>query len=231
MSSEIIYDVLTQDRIQKLTSRRMREVAVEKPHVTLHARVDATNFILARKNLGKEISQLSNSKVTVTVLLTALVAKALIEFPRINGRTEEDEIRLYNSINIGVAVATDAGLVVPVIHQSDLKTLVELAETIDELSGKARTKSLGLKDMTDGTFTITNLGAYDVEFFTPLINPPQLAILGVGTIGEEVRIIDGVAESVKMLHLSLSFDHAALDGADAAKFLQVVAAKVMNPAL
>ena len=207
----------------------MRETAAEKPHVTLHVRVDAGRFLIVREELSQEIGQHSDAKITVTVLLAALVANALREYPRINGRTEEDEIRLYHDVNLGVAVAIEDGLVVPVIRQCDTKSLVELAESLDELSKKARSKSLSLVDVTDGTFTITNLGAYDVEFFTPIINPPQLAILGVGAIGEEVRIIDGVAGSVKVLHLSLSFDHAALDGVDAAKFLQLVTARVKDP--
>jgi pyruvate dehydrogenase E2 component (dihydrolipoamide acetyltransferase) len=207
----------------------MREVVAEKPHVTLHVRVDASKLLLVREELSKEIGQRSEARLTVTVLLTALVAHALKEYPRINGRTEENEIRLYHAINLGVAVAIDKGLVVPVIHESDTKSLIELAETLNELTRKARSKSLSIGEVTDGTFTITNLGSYGVEFFTPIINPPQLAILGVGAIGEEVRIINDVAQSVKILHLSLSFDHAALDGVDAAKFLQMVVARVENP--
>lgn len=207
----------------------MREAVAEKPHVTLHVRVAASKLLLVREELSKEISQRSEAKFTVTVLLAALVAHALKEYPRINGRTEENEIRLYHAINLGVAVAIDDGLVVPVIHQCDTMPLIELAEKLDELSKKARSKSLSLGDVTDGTFTITNLGAYGVEFFTPIINPPQLAILGVGAIGEEVRIISDVPQSVKMLHLSLSFDHAVLDGVDAAKFLQLVVARIEDP--
>lgn len=229
MNSESLYDVLPQDRIRKLTARRMREAVAEKPHVTLHVRVAASKLLLVREELSKEISQRSEAKFTVTVLLAALVAHALKEYPRINGRTEENEIRLYHAINLGVAVAIDDGLVVPVIHQCDTMPLIELAEKLDELSKKARSKSLSLGDVTDGTFTITNLGAYGVEFFTPIINPPQLAILGVGAIGEEVRIISDVPQSVKMLHLSLSFDHAVLDGVDAAKFLQLVVARIEDP--
>lgn len=229
MNSESLYDVLPLDRIRKLTARRMREAVAEKPHVTLHVRVDASKLLLVREELSKEISQRSEAKFTVTVLLAALVAHALKEYPRINGRTEENEIRLYHAINLGVAVAIDDGLVVPVIHQCDTKPLIELAKKLDELSKKARSKSLSLGDVTNGTFTITNLGAYGVEFFTPIINPPQIAILGVGAIGEEVRIIDNVPQSVKMLHLSLSFDHAVLDGVDAAKFLQLVVARIEDP--
>jgi pyruvate dehydrogenase E2 component (dihydrolipoamide acetyltransferase) len=227
VNSEYSYDVLPQDRIRKLTA--LREVVAEKPHVTLHVRVDARELLLVREELSKEISQYSGAKLTVTVLLAALVANALKEYPRINGRTEENEIRLYHAINLGIAVSIDDGLVVPVIHQCDTRPLVELAEILEELSKKARSKSLARGDVTDGTFTITNLGAFGVEFFTPIINPPQLAILGVGAIGEETRIIGGIPQSVKVLHLSLSFDHAVLDGVEAAKFLQLVVARIENP--
>ncbi len=229
MSDELLYDVLTQDRIRKVTARRMRETANEKPHVTLHVRVDATTFLQVRETFAMESRERSEAKVTVTVLLAALVANALKAYPLINGRTEEDEIRLYRSVNLGVAVAIDGGLVVPVIQRCDEKSLTEVAESLDALSTKARAKKLGLADVSDGTFTITNLGAYDVEFFTPIINPPQLAILGVGAMVDEVQLVDGVVSNAKVLHLSLSFDHAVLDGVDAAKFLQLVVARVKDP--
>src|SRR5580693_1389712 len=125
MSTETFYDVRAQDRIRKLTARKMRESATEKPHVTLHVRVEADRFLHVRKELSEEIGQRSTAKFTVTVLLAALVADALRTYPLINGRTEEDEIRSYHAINLGIAVAIDDGLVVPVIRDCDSKPLIE----------------------------------------------------------------------------------------------------------
>lgn len=163
-----------------------------------------------------------DARITVTAALLHVVSRALREYPRLNGRTEDGEIRLYRVVNLGVAVALDDGLVVPVIHHADGKSAAELAAELAETSARARACKLRSADLADGTFTVSNLGAHGVESFTPIINPPQLAILGVGAIRQELQCVDGVLGSVPQLHLSLSFDHAAVDGAQAARFLQLV---------
>lgn len=207
----------------------MKAAVADMPHVTLHARADAAELMAARSRLVAEVGDSGGPRLTLTVLLARLVTQALRAYPRVNGRTEEGEIRLYEGVNLGIAVALDDGLLVPVVHDAHTKDLLELATAIADLSGRARSGAIKLPDLLDGTFTLSNLGAYDVEFFTPIINPPQLAILGVGAVRQELRLHDGVPVNVPVLHLSMSFDHAAMDGAQAARFLQLVVRSVESP--
>lgn len=209
----------------------MRAAVAEMPHVTLHARADATALLAAHQGMREPLAGEGSPRLTLTVLLARIVATSLRDFPRMNGRTEDGEIRLYKQVNLGLAVALDDGLTVPVLQNADTTNLHQLAIDIADVSFRARTGAIKLADLVDGTFTLSNLGAYDVEYFTPLINPPQLAILGVGALREELRLVGGVPASVTNLHLSLSFDHSAVDGALAAKFLQLVIATVESPGL
>ena len=225
-----MYSVLPADRNRRAVARSMREAVSEKPHVTLHTRADAGALLAARQDFlggaGPDCPRL-----TITALLARLVTEALRSYPRINGRVEENEIRLYKAVHLGIAVALDDGLLVPVLRDAHAKDLIELATEIGRASGRARAGALKLADLVDATFTISNLGAYGVEFFTPIINPPQLAILGVGAMRDELRLCDGVAVTVPVLYLSLSFDHAVIDGAQAATFLQLVAHSIEAPHL
>lgn len=229
MTPDEAYVVLPMDRNRRGMGRAMRLAVSEMPHVTLHRRADATALLAARTSLAAAVEGDGGPRLTLTVLLAQIVAHALRAFPRVNGRTEEGEIRLYNRVNLGLAVALEDGLMVPVLRDADGKDLRQLAADIADVSVRARAGSLKMQDLIDGTFTLSNLGAYDVEFFTPLINPPQLAILGVGTVRQELRLDDGAPVSVPILHLSMSFDHASMDGAQAAKFLQFVVRSVESP--
>jgi len=128
-----------------------------------------------------------------------------------------------------LAVATEYGLVVPVIHNADKKSLKEIDTAIKELTEKARQGKLTKEELTGGTFTVTNLGMYGVEFFTPIINPPEAAILGVGKIVEKPVVVDGKVEVKPLMTLSLSYDHRIVDGAPAAKFLQKIKHYMESP--
>jgi pyruvate dehydrogenase E2 component (dihydrolipoamide acetyltransferase) len=223
------YVVLPMDRNRRAVGRAMRAAVSEMPHVTLHRRADATALLAARTSHAAAVEGDGGPRLTLTVLLARIVAKTLRAFPRVNGRTEEGEIRLYKRVNLGLAVALEDGLTVPVLQDADGKDLRQLAADLADASARARAGSLKMPDLIDGTFTLSNLGAYGVEFFTPLINPPQLAILGVGAVRQELRLDDGVPVSTPMLHLSMGFDHAAMDGAQAARFLQLVVQSVESP--
>jgi len=148
------------------------------------------------------------------------VAKALEEHRILNSTLEGEQIKIYEDINIGVAVATEKGLIVPVTRNANKKSLTQIASTLKELVEKARKGKLTKEDVTGGTFTITNLGMYEVEVFIPIINPPEAAILGVGKITEKPVIIDKEIRIKPILYLSLSYDHRIVDGAPAAQFLQ-----------
>lgn len=217
------YKVVPMDRMRRVIARRMREAVAEQPHVTLHARADASAILAARTHSAGR-----SASVTVTVLILHAVARALRESPRVNGRVEDDEVRLYQAVNLGCAVALDDGIVVPVIRDADQKTPDGLAVELADFRHRAGTKSLRGEDLADGTFTVTNLGAHGVEFFTPILNPPQLGILGVGAIRDELQCEDGEMRNVSKLHLSLTFDHASVDGAPAALLLQAIRRHIEN---
>jgi pyruvate dehydrogenase E2 component (dihydrolipoamide acetyltransferase) len=144
----------------------------------------------------------------------------LREHPIMNSTLEENEIRILKNINIGVAVATERGLMVPVIHDADGKSLADLTNIIVELAGKTRQNKLLIREMTGGTFTITNLGMFGVDVFIAIINPKQAGILAVGRVKDETKVVDGKIVIQPTATLSLSFDHRIVDGAPAARFLK-----------
>ena len=158
-----------------------------------------------------------------------LVAAALRQHPRFNASWQDGAILLHPEINIGLAVAVDEGLVVPVIHHADQLGVGLLASRRAELVVKAQANKLSLADLSGGTFTISNLGMYGVDSFTAIVNPPQAAILAVGRIAERVVPLDGQPAIQPMLALSLSCDHRVADGARGAQFLQTLAGLIEDP--
>jgi pyruvate dehydrogenase E2 component (dihydrolipoamide acetyltransferase) len=149
-------------------------------------------------------------------------AQALREHLIMNSTLEGEQIKIFEDINVGVAVATEKGLVVPVIHNADRMSLSDIASALKLLVEKAREGKLTKEDLTGGTFTITNLGMYGVDVFIPIINPPETAILGVGRVSEKPVVVNNEITTKPTMQLSLSFDHRVVDGAPAAQFLQRV---------
>lgn len=213
------YDVLPQDRLRRVTAKRLRAAVPEKPQVTLHSRAIVDRFLAARKQVGA-LPGSGSASVTVTAALARIVAESLTRMGRLNGHVNGDEVRLFHAVNLGVAVDTGSGLITPVIRDAHTKTVYELAAELENLANKARAGTIHPTDLADPTFTISNLGSYGVEQFTPLVNPPQIAILGVGATLPGVALVDGARVDVLHLGLSLSFDHAAVDGAAAAEYLR-----------
>ena len=156
-------------------------------------------------------------------------ARALKEHPRLNAVQSEDRVQLMDPVNIGIAVSLDEGLITPVIQDADLKTLAELATQGRELAAKTREGRARPEEVTGGAFTITNLGAYEIDAFTPIINPPQVGILGLGRAVEKPIIEDGEVTKGAMMYLSLTFDHRVVDGAPGAEFLQTVKNHLEDP--
>ncbi|MDR5694026.1 MAG: dihydrolipoamide acetyltransferase family protein [Armatimonadota bacterium] len=210
-------------------ARRMMESIHGSAQVTLATEADATELVRLRKRIGPELERQHGVHLTYTDLLVKAVARALTEHPRLNARWEGEAIRILPEIHIGVAVALEDGLVVPVIRNADRLGIVEISRAVALLSEKARAGRLTYEEMTGSTFTITNLGMYDIDMFTPIINPPEAAILGVGRIVEKPVIVEGRVEARFLMTLSLTFDHRIVDGAPAARFLQRVKELVENP--
>jgi pyruvate dehydrogenase E2 component (dihydrolipoamide acetyltransferase) len=197
----------------------------ERPHVTLTTEADATNLVSARQQLSQELGQ----KVAYDALLVALVARALREQPFMNVRLTEGGIEQLSAINVGVAVDTERGLLVPVVRDAATRRLLEVQRTLAELVERALAGRSLPDDLSGGTFTITNLGMFEIDAFTPIINPPESAILGVGRIVNKPVGLKGQVVLRDMMALSLSFDHRLIDGAPAARFLQRVKQLVERP--
>lgn len=201
-------------------SRSLREMA----QLTISSEANITQLVARREALKAEGTNLS-----YTALVARAVAVSLDRHPYLNAALEGDSIRLHSKLNLGIAVNLEEGLVVPVIQEAGRRSVLELTAEIQRLGDLARRQALTVEDNSGGTFTITNLGAFEVDVFTPIINPPQVAILGVGRINERAGVIDGELKICKMLWLSLSFDHRIVDGAPAAAFLKEVRLQLEKP--
>ena len=218
-------------RIRQLTRDRMLESARTTAPVTLTSEADATELVQMRRKLKADGSEIVPS---YTDLLVKLVAAALVEHPTLNATLDGDTLLLHSAINIGIAVDSERGLLAPVIRNADRLSLLELASASADLVRRTRAGSISAEALRGGTFTITNLGLYEIDAFTPIINLPQCAILGMGRVAPKQIVVDAHAERLairQMMSLSLTFDHRAVDGAPAARFLQRVKQYVETPYL
>lgn len=204
--------------IQKVAVERVSSSYREAPHCTITMEV----------NMSNAVNRSKVSSVSYTALLAKLVATALTEHPLMNSTFSGNQIKVLEEVNVGVAVATEKGLVVPVVHNADEMSLHDVSSTLRNLIQRARQGKLVKEEMSGGTFTITNLGMFGVDAFTPIINPPEAAILGVGRIVEKPVVVEGKITIEPMAQMSLSFDHRIVDGAPAASFLSRVKGLLEN---
>jgi pyruvate dehydrogenase E2 component (dihydrolipoamide acetyltransferase) len=218
--------------IRRKTAEHLAESWNTIPHVTQHDRADITELEQLRARFAPKAEQ-AGGKMTVTAIALKVCAAALKVFPQFNATIdmEKQEIIYKQYVHIGVAMDTDRGLLVPVIRDVDKKNIVELAVELSQLSQKVRDKKITLAEMEGGTFTITNLGGIGGTAFTPIVNHPEVAILGLSRSRMEPEWIAGKIEPRLILPLSLSYDHRLIDGADAARFLRWVAEAFEQPFL
>ena len=218
--------------VRRKTAEHLSEAWNTIPHVTQHDRADITELEQLRARFAPKAEE-AGGKMTVTAIALKVCAAALKVFPQFNASIdiEKEEIVYKQYINIGVAADTDRGLLVPVIREVDKKNIVELAVELSQMSKKARDKKLAPSDMEGGTFTITNLGGIGGIGFTPIVNFPEVAILGISRGRMEPEWINGKFEPRLILPLSLSYDHRLIDGADAARFLRWIAEAFEQPFL
>jgi pyruvate dehydrogenase E2 component (dihydrolipoamide acetyltransferase) len=218
--------------VRRKTAEHLREAWITVPHVTQHDRADITELEQLRAKFAPRAEE-AGGKMTVTAIALKVCASALKVFPQFNASIdmEKEEIVYKQYINIGVAADTDRGLLVPVIRDVDKKNIVELAAELSQFSRKARDKKLTPNEMEGGTFTITNLGGIGGTAFTPIVNHPEVAILGLSRGRMEPEWINGKFEPRLILPLSLSYDHRLIDGADAARFLRWIAEAFEQPFL
>lgn len=219
---------------RKIIAQRMLQSHLSIPQVTLDAVADVTSLLALRGRINEDVAaSRANAdaavKFSVNDFILKAVAKALVDSPYVLRSIDGDSIVQYNAINVGMAVATDAGLLVPVVRGADKLTLSAIAAQTSDLARRARDKKLKPDEMSGGTFTVTNLGMYGITSFTPLVNPPEGAILGVNAARTEVYLEAGQPKERKVMTLSLSIDHRVIDGAQGALFLQKLVALLENP--
>ncbi|WP_010258302.1 dihydrolipoamide acetyltransferase family protein [Treponema primitia] len=211
--------------IQRITGKRMLESRLTIPDVTQNTRADVTTMLSARKKLSEKLG----IKITVNDLLLAAVVKALKAHPRLNSVLDGNELIYKGSINLGIAVATERGLLVPVIHNAQELSLRQISAQAADLAGRAREGHLTSDEMSGGTFTVSNVGMYGITAFTPIINPPEAAILGVCSVEDELKLEGEKVLSRKIMGLSLTFDHRIVDGAAAAAFIKTLRELLESP--
>ena len=225
VSGDIVKPLST---MRKVIGKRMQQSKTTAPHVTIMTEVNIDETIALRSKLNAKNTDI---RFGYTDILVKMSATALRNFPIINSSITEDSIIMHDRVNVGVAVALDEGLIVPVVKDADRKGLRAIKTETKDLISKARSNTLSPDEMSGATFTISNLGGYDIDGFTPVINLPECCILGVGRIVKK-PIVNENNEIVpaSMMVLSLSFDHRLVDGAKAAEFLKTIKGYLEDPA-
>jgi len=211
-------------RMRSIIAQRMVDSKHTNAHVHTVFKIDFTRIVKIREKEKSKYEQRNGVKLTYMPFISRAVIATLRKMPIVNASMEGDAIRYHKNINLGIAVALDWGLIVPVIKQAEERSFVGVARAIADLAERARGKKLKPDEVGSGTFTITNPGIFGEQFGTPIINQPESAILGVGGLFKEPAVItdDTGTDSIAirhMIHLTLGFDHRIIDGADAGKFM------------
>ena len=221
------YRIIKMDAIQKKMAEHMVRSVNTSPHVTVVDEVDMTEIVNFRLSILEQFEKQQGFKLTYTTFFAYAVVSTLKEFPIVNSSAEGDTIIYKNFINLGMAVASPNGLIVPVVRNAEEKNFVDMARSLTDITLRARTKKLTPGDIADGTFTITNYGIFGSIIGTPIINQPQSAIIGVGSIKKRPQVVtdDSGKDSTgirSMVYLTLTFDHRIIDGATGGQFLSQV---------
>lgn len=232
---EVVYvaDPQTQGKplqgMRRIIAQRMQESLQTSPQYTCFADYDMTELLRLYHQLVPVMEKKHGFKLSLTDLFIKLTAEALIKHPIINSSLLNEKIIIHEDINIGIAVALQDGLIVPVIRQAQRISLGEVSRLRNKLVDKARTGKLLPIEYTEGTFTISNLGMYPVDYFTPIINQPESAILGIGRTVEKVAVINGKTEIRSMAGFSVTLDHRHIDGAEGARFMGTLKDLIEHP--
>jgi pyruvate dehydrogenase E2 component (dihydrolipoamide acetyltransferase) len=213
--------------MRKTIARRMALSKTTAPHFYITTEIDMEPAIALRQSLNDLAA--AEAKISFNDMILKAVANALRQYPRMNVSYADDKIRLHQRVHISMAVALDDGLITPIIRDCDRKSLGEVAREAKALSERARARRLKPEDYTGGTFSVSNLGMYDVEDFGAIINPPEAAILAVSTVKQQPVVVGGQLSIGHRMKATLSGDHRAIDGATAAQFLQIVKRLLEQP--
>ncbi len=213
-------EVIEMDHVRKSIARHMVQSKQTSAHVSLYAEVDMRNISLIRDRHKKAFKQREGYSLTYMPFIAEATIRALKEFPMVNASIDGEKILVKHFVNLGIAVAVDYGLIVPNIFNADERNLLGLARAINDIAVRARDKKLKPDEISNGTFSISNFGVYGTTIGFPIINQPQVAILGVGAIKKRPVVIDDAIAIRPILYLSLTIDHRLIDGAMGARFLQ-----------
>ena len=214
--------------IRKVISKSMHNSLSTTAQLTLNTSFDATEIMAYRKKLKANSEKLGLGNITLNDIVLYAVSRTLLAHEDLNAHMLDDKMRRFSHVNLGVAVDTPRGLMVPTIFCSELKSLAEISAETKELAGACQGGTISPDLLTGGSFTVTNLGSFGIESFTPVLNAPQTGILGVDTIVQRAKEVDGEIKFYPAMGLSLTFDHRAVDGAPAAKFLQDLKTNLEN---
>ncbi|MFD2371694.1 dihydrolipoamide acetyltransferase family protein [Brevibacillus sp. GCM10020057] len=229
VTSEETVEKLPVTGMRKVIASRMLASLQESAQLTITARADVTELIALQRKMNEFTQNEYDTKLTLTDLIARAAVLSLQKHKEINSAFIDDRIHRFGHVHLGIAVALTQGLVVPVVRHAETVSLLELSRQIKALAAQAREGTLGMEAMQGSTFSITNLGAYGVEFFTPVLNPPEAGILGVGSVQDTPVFIGEQVQRRSILPLSLTFDHRVLDGAPAAEFLQTLRKYLEEP--
>lgn len=214
--------------VRRVIARTMHASLQQMAQLTHHTSFDATQLNALRAKLKAAPEELGLPRITVNDLILFAVSRVLVKYPDINAHYMDDHVRQFTHVNLGVAVDTPRGLLVPTVYVADTKPLAVIAQEAKAVITSAQAGSINPDLLTGGTITITNLGTLGIESFTPIINPPQVAILGVGAMVERVRTVNGQLKAYPAIGLSLTYDHRAVDGAPASRFLKDLVTALEN---
>ena len=226
--ADAVAEVIPLTGLRKTIADRMRMSVSTMAQVTLTTEADVTDLLKLRESLVAEWRPHRLRPLDLDLIIAA-IAEALEAHPRLNAYLVEDEVLLLEDVNIGIAVAVPDGLVVPVLRGAQSLDLLGMARAMRELADKTRKGALGVDDVTGAGFTVTALSNYDIDAFTPIIDPPQVAILGLGRANEKPVVLDGDIVARSMMHLSVTFDHRALDGVPVAEFMRTLKSRLESP--
>lgn len=215
--------------MRKVIASRMMASLQESAQLTITTRADVTDLIALQKKMNEVTQKEHEIKLTVTDLIARATVLALQRHKQVNSAYIDDRIHRYGHVHLGIAVALEQGLVVPVVRYAESTSVLDLSRRIKALAAQAREGTLGMEEMQGSTFSITNLGAYGIDFFTPVLNSPEAGILGVGAVQETPVFIGEEVQRRSILPLSLTFDHRVLDGAPAAEFLYTLRTYLEEP--
>jgi len=224
----VAYTDVPLTNIRKVISKAMHNSLASTAQLTLNTSFDATEIMAYRKKLKAGAEKMGLGNITLNDIVLYAVSRTLLQHKDLNANMLDDKMRIFNHVNLGVAVDTPRGLMVPNIFCAELKTLSEISAETKELASACQGGTISPDLLNGGSFTVTNLGSFGIESFTPVLNAPQTGILGVDTITQRAKEVNGEIVFYPAMGLSLTFDHRAVDGAPAAKFLQDLKANLEN---